>query len=112
MAGALLTTASTIMCPHGGRAVLDTTNQPTSAGARVLLESDIHNVFGCTFNVSGVYRPCKSIKWSAGATRVKIGVTRALVRSSVGTCMSEPLGKGNPQGVALINQTQQKAKAR
>jgi hypothetical protein len=112
MPGPLLTTTSTIKCPHGGTAVLLTANTTTSAGARVLLESDMHDVFGCTFTVGTKYQPCLSITWSAGASKVRIRGTRALVRSSVGKCWSGPKGTGNPQGVAMIGQTQQRAKGR
>ena len=52
MPGGVLTTASTILCPHGGIAVLTTANaRVTAGGAPVLLESDIHTVAGCPFEI-------------------------------------------------------------
>jgi hypothetical protein len=108
MPGPLLTTASTIMCPHGGMAVLKTSNSSTSAGARVLLESDEHEVRGCPFTVPGQYRPCKSIKWSAGPHKVTVNGKKVLVRTSVGICRSEDK---IVQGIAVIMQTQLKATA-
>ena len=108
MPGPLLTTASKIMCPHGGTAVLKTSNSTTSASAaRVLLESDVHDVFGCSFTIASNYRPCRTIEWSAGASKVKVDNTRVLLRTSVGACKS---GEGITQGIALITYTQQKAK--
>jgi hypothetical protein len=108
MPGALLTTSSQIKCPHGGTAVLKTANTTTSAGARVLVETDVHDVFGCLFTVGTKYQPCTKITWTAGAGSVTINGKRALVMSSVGLCQHERI----TQGIALIAQTQQKATGR
>jgi hypothetical protein len=110
MPGHFLTTASTIMCPHGGSAILQTSNTVVKAeGAPVLLETDIHPVAGCPFTLPGPKpSPCVRIEWSAGTTKVKVGGTPALVRSSVGRCISP---EGAPQGVAVIVNTQMKVTA-
>lgn len=109
MPGPLLTTAATILCTHGGKATLLTSNTTTSAGARVLLESDVHAVAGCPFNVSGSPVPCVRIEWTAGAGSVKIGGTKALVQSSVGKCLN---AAGAPQGVAVVVAGQFRARGR
>lgn len=109
MAGPLLTTSSKIQCPHGGRAFLTTSNRTTSAGARILLESDVHQVVGCPFTVGSKYQPCVTIAWSAGASAVSIGGEKALVKSSIGKCKN---AEGAVQGVAIVGQTQQRASAR
>ena len=50
MPGRALTTFSSVQRPHGGRAVLTTTNTHRRRPApRMLLETDIHTVVGCTF---------------------------------------------------------------
>ncbi|MFT3692976.1 MAG: hypothetical protein QM831_07535 [Kofleriaceae bacterium] len=104
MPGPVLTTASTITCTHGGRAVLTTPNRVSLAGAPILLESDIHTVVGCTLN-----SPCVTITWQAGANAVTIGGKRALVKTSIGQCKN---GGGGTQGVALIASTQLPVSAR
>jgi hypothetical protein len=105
----LLTTASTIMCPHGGQAILLTANARVMAGgAQVLLQSDTHMVVGCPFTIGTKYSPCVKIQWSAGATRASIGGQPPLTQTSVGICRS---GEGAPQGVAIIASTQPRASA-
>ena len=109
MPGLNLTTASTIMCPHGGQAVLMTGNSRVSAdGAAVLLESDVHVVTGCPFTVGNKYSPCVRIEWSAGTSRVSIQETATLNETSLGSCLN---AEGGTQGVATIVNTQQKALA-
>lgn len=46
--GFLLNTMSTVMCPHGGKVVLTTTNTTVLVnGAPALLMTDVHTVAGC-----------------------------------------------------------------
>lgn len=111
MPGNMLTTASTIMCPHGGQAILMTSNQKVDAmGTQVLLESDVHTVAGCVFTLPGPKpSPCVRIEWSAGATMNQVNGTNVLLQSSIGTCYSP---ENAPQGVAIIANTQMKASGR
>lgn len=110
MPGNLLTVASTIMCPHGGQAILTTGNAKVMAdGAPVLVETDVHPVVGCPFTVGPKYSPCVQIRWSAGAAQTAIDGVPALVQSSIGLCLSP---ESAPQGVAVIASTQMKASAR
>jgi hypothetical protein len=106
---ALLTTASMIQCPHGGLAVLKTHNATTSAGARILVEDDIHDVMPCSFTIGTKYSPCNKIFWKNPATAVSVGGKKALTMTSLGECKSS---EGVFQGFALIQNTQQKASAR
>src|SRR2546421_657908 len=54
----LLTTTSTVMCPHGGQATLGTTNTDAVIdGAPALLQTDQHPVVGCPYTVGTVYTP-------------------------------------------------------
>jgi hypothetical protein len=103
MPGTALTTASSVQCPHGGRAVLRTSNTTSAAGTPMLLETDVHDVFGCGFFQGSTYSPCRKIEWSAGASALTVGGTKVLVKSSVGKCKN---GSGAVQGVAIIASTQ------
>lgn len=109
MPGTVLTTTSSVQCPHGGRAILTTTNAFSFASAPMLLESDVHAVVGCPFYSGASYSPCLTIEWSAGASAVSVGGTKVLVKSSVGTCKN---GGGVVQGVAVVVATQIPVSAR
>ncbi len=107
MPGKYLTIQSTIQCPHGGMALLSTSNQKVSAlGGNVLLESDVHQIAGCGFTLPGPKpSPCVTIEWQAGTQKATIDGQKILVESSVGLCKSP---EGAPQGTAIISQTQPK----
>lgn len=110
MAGNVLTTASTVMCTHGGQATLFTSNSKVFAqGAPALLETDVHPVVGCPFTVGLKYSPCVRIEWSAGSAQVAVNRTPVLTRSSIGKCFG---AEGAVQGVATIVNTQHKVSAR
>lgn len=105
----LLTTASQVMCPHGGRALLGTSNtRVTAAGAPVLLETDVHPVAGCPFTVGLKYSPCVRIEWSAGTSLSDSDGTRFLNQSSIGKCLG---AEGGTQGMAMVVQAQARVEA-
>jgi hypothetical protein len=107
MPGNNLTTASQIMCPHAGQAILFTSNTRVLAGgAPVLLETDVHPVVGCPFTIGPKYSPCIRIEWTAGASKATVNGTPVLVQSSIGKCISP---EGAPQGVAVVANTQMSA---
>ena len=110
MPGYILTTSSTVMCMHGGTATLTTSNIKTKVeGSPVLLESDIHTVAGCIFTLPGPKpSPCIRIEWTMGATMCKANDTKVLIQSSIGKCFS---AESVMQGLAIIAQTQMKARA-
>jgi hypothetical protein len=108
MPGFLLTSASTILCTHGGSASVSPSNTVVEAGAPILVESDVHTVAGCPFMIGNTPSPCVQIAWSAGAAKVAINGTPALVQSSVGQCKA---ATGAVQGVAIIASTQAKVDA-
>ncbi len=100
----MLTTGSTIMCPHGGQAVLITSNaRVTAGGTPVLLTSDIHTVVGCPFTAGIKPSPCIMIQWNTGSIRSTITGTTIPVQSGIGLCYSP---EGIVQGVASIVNTQ------
>jgi hypothetical protein len=103
----ILTTSSTVMCPHGGQALLITNDtEVVIDGAPALLESDMHPVIGCPFAPGGVYTPCVTIRWTAGALKAKLRGVPLLLRTSIGVCNNAAQA---PQGVAMVVQTQQRA---
>lgn len=110
MAGRILTTGSQVQCPHGGQALLTTTNvRVKAASGEALLESDIHTVSGCPFTIGQKLSPCVRIEWEAGATRLAVEGTAVLLETSVGTCYSP---ENAPQGAALVVQAEPKVSAR
>ena len=99
----ILTTTSTVTCPHLGKAVLLTSNAVARvAGAAALLMTDLHVVTGCTSTP-----PCVLITWSCGATRMTLNGIPLLLQSSIGTCHN---GSLTPQGVAVVAQTQSRGR--
>lgn len=103
----ILTTTSTVMCPHGGMAQLVTTNtEALIDGALALLQTDVHPIVGCPFTPV-VYTPCVSIRWVTGATQTSVRNVPVLLQTSVGLCLNAAQA---PQGTAIVVQVQQKAK--
>jgi len=113
MPGFILNISSTVLCMHGGSAILTTSNTRINAdNLPALLESDVHAVAGCPFQIPvGVGTkpsPCIKIQWAAGSTKVQVNGVGVLVQSSIGTCYSP---EGAPQGIANIVSTQTKVSA-
>jgi len=103
----LLTTASTVICPHGGMATLTTSNSKAIvAGAPVLLLTDMHMIAGCTFAPGSVPSPCLTVRWVTGATQVNVDNIPVLLQTSVGLCLNAFQA---PQGTAIVVQTQTQA---
>jgi len=103
----ILTTTSTVMCPHGGMAQLLTTNtEALIDGAPALLQSDVHPIVGCPFTPVA-YSPCVSIRWVTAATQTSVRNVPVLLQTSVGLCLNAAQA---PQGTALVVQVQQRAK--
>ncbi len=77
-----------------------------------MLETDIHSVAGCPFQIpvgAGTKpSPCIRIEWSGGATQVQVNGAGVLVMSSIGKCYS---AEGAMQGLATIANTQVKISA-
>lgn len=96
MAMPVVTSATTVMCGHGGSA----THMPTQmrvrvSGSPVAVASDQHAVAGCS--LSGSSGPfCTVLAWTAPAARVTAGGTPVLIQSSV------PVGVG--PGVVVSGQ--------
>ncbi len=100
---ALLTTASTMMCPHGGTVTGSPGSTKATADAVILRATDSFSIAGCTFNVSGVAQPCTTVQWVVTAQKVTHGGDLVLSAASVGLCLGPA-----PQGTVIISATQGK----
>ena len=103
--GQLLTTASSMMCPHGGQVQAVTGNTRAKAGAFILRTSDTFTIAGCAFNVSGAPHPCVTVQWAKSNLRSKAGGDFMLAADSVGLCLA---GDQAPQGTVIVSNTQAK----
>jgi hypothetical protein len=101
----LLTTATVMMCPHGGTVTATSANTRAKAvGAFILRPSDTFIVVGCVLNVAGAPHPCVQVQW-AGASRSKAADDTTLNETSTGLCVA---GDQAVQGTVLIMTTQPK----
>lgn len=100
---ALLTTASTLMCPHGGTVTGSPGSTKATADAVILRATDSFSIAGCSFNVLGVAQPCTTVQWVVTAQKVKHGGDFVLTEASVGLCLGPA-----PQGTVLVSATQAK----
>ncbi len=100
----LLTTASVLMCPHGG--TVQATPSSTAvqfAGAPGVTASDTFVVAGCPFVIGVVPSPCVSVQWVQPAEMSSVGGNPALTEASVGLCLAATQA---PQGPVMIASTQ------
>lgn len=103
---ALLTAASTMMCPHGGTVMPIPGSTRVIADAPVLRMSDTCTIAGCPFLIVLVPSPCVTVQWVQAAARVQATGDFVLNEASVGLCLAATQA---PQGTVLIMQTQPKA---
>lgn len=84
---ALLNTASTLMCPHGGTVQIISANTRTQVGGGfAALASDTFVIAGCPFMIGTVPSPCVQVTWVQPAARSSVGGTPTLTEASVGLC--------------------------
>src|SRR3954447_17689808 len=101
MPAPILTMGATIMCPHGGHAILATTNAKVILrGMPALTSSDIHTILGCPFVIVLKPSPCVRIQWLPSPSKLSgPGGVQLLTMASIGLCLSPEQA---PQGPALI----------
>jgi hypothetical protein len=105
--GALLTTSSTLQCPHGGPVQALSSNTRAKAGGDFLVRSsDTFTIAGCTFAPGGAAHPCVRVQWVATALRGTVLGDALLTTDSVGLCLA---ADNAPQGTVLILATQPRA---
>jgi hypothetical protein len=100
---ALLTAASTMMCPHGGTVMAVPGQTQAVVDAPVLRGSDTFTIAGCPFIIALVPSPCVTVQWVQTATQVQAGGDFVLNEASVGLCLAATQA---PQGAVLIVMTQ------
>jgi hypothetical protein len=97
MPAPVLTTASKLMCPHGGQVTIVSTSTITIQGAQVATIADQFLIAGCAFTVPpGKPQPCVRIQWMSGAVKLTIGGVPAVLATSPGICMSVDQIPGGP----------------
>lgn len=98
-----LTTASVMMCPHGGTVQgIPASPRAQAAGSPMLSAADTFLIAGCSF-APGVPSPCISVQWVQPATRGSTGGNPLLTMASLGMCIA---ATGAVQGVVIIASTQ------
>lgn len=102
---ALLTVASTLMCPHGGNvSAIPAGPRPTAGGVELVLAGDTFLVDGCPFFLALVPSPCLTVLWIVPDMQSTANGIPTLSESSVGLCLS-PLSI--PQGPVQVVDTQE-----
>ncbi|MCW3097925.1 MAG: hypothetical protein JWL77_3543 [Chthonomonadaceae bacterium] len=98
--GHFLTTASVMMCPHGGTVTPICANtRVQSTGGFVLRQMDTFLIVGCAFNILGVPHPCIQVQWIVSCLRNQAMQGQVLSDISVGLCVAPD---GIPQGPVII----------
>lgn len=110
---ALLTTASSLQCPHGGSVSIISTNTKVSAGAALALANDTFTISGCPFQipvgVGTVPHPCVRVQWILTNLQCMVANQPTLSESSKGLCLAVDQA---PQGSVSVVSTQTKAEGR
>jgi hypothetical protein len=103
--GALLTTASVMMCPHGGTVTASSSNTRVNAGGSPVLRStDTFVIVGCPFVLVASPHPCASVQWMTQDLRSQVLSNPTLSEASVGLCLAADQA---PQGTVLVMSTQE-----
>lgn len=98
--GGLLTTASTLTCPHGGTvSAIPSQGRFRLGGAPVVLATDTFVIAGCPF-VPVSPQPCVLVRWQLPAMRSTSTAAPTLTLDSVGFCVA---ANGAVQGSVLIH---------
>jgi hypothetical protein len=107
MAAALLTTASSLQCPHGGTVSIVSANTQTQASAPLALSTDTFTIAGCPFQIpvgtGTVPHPCVSVQWTQPNTMTSVNGTPTLAQDSVGLCLAADQA---PQGPVSVVQAE------
>lgn len=108
MSAALLTTASTLACPHGGTvAIVSSNTQVQDASAPLALASDTFTISGCPFQIpvgtGSVPHPCVSVQWTKTNLMCTVNGQATLAQDSIGLCLAADQA---PQGPVVVQNTQ------
>lgn len=109
----LLTTASSLQCPHGGTVSITSGNTKSSATAALALANDTFTISGCSHQIpvgtGTVPHPCVKVQWVMTNMQTTVNNTPTLSESSSGLCLA---ADQVPQGSVSIVSTQPKAAGR
>jgi hypothetical protein len=112
MAGFIVTTAASIIRPHGASVSIVSSNTRVRAGgAPVATASDTYTVSGCPFQVpvgpGTKPQPCVSLRWIAPAVRVRVGGQPVILQTSSAISLSvEQIPQGPPTVVTTQTRVQ------
>lgn len=103
----LLTTASSLQCPHGGTVAMVSANLTVRADAPLVLASDTFSISGCPFQIpvgtGTVPHPCVKVQWITTNPLARVNGADTLTRDSVGICLAADQA---PQGPVAVLQVQ------
>jgi len=105
-----LTTASVLMCPHGGTVSITSSNTRVQGdGSPLALASDTFTISGCPFQIpvgpGTKPSPCVKVQWLVTDLHATVGGQATLSTASSGLCLS---AEQLPQGPVSISSTQPK----
>jgi hypothetical protein len=105
-----LTTASTLMCPHGGSVSISSSNtQAQAEGSALALATDTFTISGCPFQIpvgpTTKPSPCVKVQWLTQDLTTTVNGQATLSTASAGLCLS---AEQLPQGPVSIASTQAK----
>jgi hypothetical protein len=107
MAAALLTTASSLQCPHGGTVSIVSANSKVQASAPLALANDTFTIAGCPFQIpvgaGTVPHPCVTVQWTKSNMKTTVNGTPTLAQDSVGLCLAADQA---PQGPVSVVQAE------
>jgi hypothetical protein len=96
MPGFLIQIGAQMMCPHGGQiTIVPAGGQVTIDGTPVATVAATGTVVGCA-NVGPGLKPCTTVTWTTGTTRVTMNGVAALVPTSLAVFDSIPPVTGVP----------------
>jgi hypothetical protein len=105
MAAPLVTTASTLLCAHGGQVSIISTNLRVRVGGQpAALAGDTYLIAGCPFLAPPpVPNPCLQVQWVVPAARVRVLGQPVVLQASTGLGLD---AKQVPQGPVSVVATQ------
>lgn len=113
MAGHAVTTASTLMCPHGGSVqIVAAITRVQAAGAPAVTTADTFAITGCPFQIPAtppIPSPCVQVQWTVPDRQARIGGSATLSEGSAGLCLA---ATGVPQGPVQVSSTQASVQTR
>lgn len=103
---ALLTTTSSLRCPHGGTVSITSSNRRVTSGTPLALATDTFTIAGCPFQipvgVGTVPHPCVRVHWIKVDAKTQVGGVPTVSQDSAGICLAADQA---PQGPVSIVST-------